>query len=106
MYRDEDVLLRSIRKLAEAIARWTIGARPAQAEIDATVREATGLSLSTLDVLPPEALVGAFGADDLGRARLAAIADLLAALAEPGPAGESRRAKAAALREALSPSGR
>ena len=99
MYRDEDVLLRAIRQLGEAVARWATGAGAGRAEVEHALQEATGLSLATLDVLPADALIAAFGtSDEIGRARLAAIAEVLEAATTPG---DGRAAKAAILRAAL-----
>jgi hypothetical protein len=96
MYRDEDLLLRAIRRLAEAVGRWASGAR---SEVDDALREATGLSLVTLDRLPANTLIATFGvSDDIGRARLAAIAEVLETTASEGA---GRADKAAALRAAL-----
>ena len=98
MYED-DFVMRQIRQLSQALARVLQGDRVEREELDAAVRAATGLDLATIDALPAEALLQLLiPTDDRSAERLAVMAELLEATAAPGPAGDARRAKAAALR--------
>lgn len=98
MYED-DYILRQVRQLGGVIARLVRGDQVDQQELDAAVRDAVGLDLRTIDQLPAEALVRlASPGDDRAVERLAVMADLLEAVAEAGPGGDARRAKARAIR--------
>ena len=101
MYND-DLILRIIQQLAEAIGRWRRGELD-RAGLDEAAQNVLGLSVRTLDMLPSVALVSALNTGDgLGKGRLLAAAELLEALAgDPThPRARARRAKAADLRAA------
>ena len=103
MYQ-EDYLLRMIRRLVAAVARFKAGpSDEGSQDIDDALGDALGLSLATLDQLPASALIALLSpGDDLAAERLESVALALEALAlRPGPRSERRRAKAAALRSAL-----
>ena len=49
----EDYLLRMIRQLAEAVARWAgSGAAEDRGDVETSLQQTLGLSLMTLDALP------------------------------------------------------
>lgn len=97
MLREDDFLFGPIRRLIEVVSR----AEREHVEVDAAVRDLLGLELATVDALTPAALVALLsGEDERAVARRSALAELLEALAAPGPEGDDRRAKARLLRGA------
>jgi hypothetical protein len=96
MYED-DWLMRQVRRLAEAIARLARGEVVEEQELEAAVRESTGMDLPTIDALPADAILALrVDGDDRSLARVWAIARVLAASDRAG-----RRAKGQWLLERL-----
>ncbi|MEZ4238528.1 MAG: hypothetical protein R3F59_20715 [Myxococcota bacterium] len=96
MIREDDFLLGPLHRLVQSVLQQR---ETEPEELDAVLRQAVGLDLRTIDALPPEALASLLAGDD-ARAVAAReeLADLLDAIAAPGPEGDARRRKAALLR--------
>lgn len=109
MYQ-EDYLLRMIRRMVAAVARFRAGPTEpgARDDLEGEIEQVLGMSLSTIEALPTSALLGILRPDDaMARERIEALADALEALAaiDRGASSEARRSKAAQLREAAARSG-
>jgi len=92
MLRD-DVLLRAIERMAEAIGAFLRGETSAD-ELEAEVQATTGLPLGVIDVLPASAIVPPVDDVRVRREKAMAIADALEALGR-GEKADSLRAVAA-----------
>jgi hypothetical protein len=103
VYRDEDedILIRQIRRFAEALGALFRGGSPSSYDVDELVRESLGLRLSTIDALPAEVLFSlGSDSDDRWLDRVELMAMVLEQLAEQEAASaEGRRWKAARLRQ-------
>jgi hypothetical protein len=93
MLRD-DVLLRMIERLAEAVAAYLRGEASAD-EVEQQIQATTGMPLSAIDLLPPSAIVPPVDDPEVRRAKALALADALEAL--------GRREKAEAVRRLVRP---
>ena len=97
MLHEDDFLFAPVRRLVQAVSERD--SSQDLVDIDVAVRDAVGLDLATVDALTPSALLAVLGGtEDRAQARRRALADVLDALAAPGPAGDDRRGKAATLR--------
>lgn len=91
MLRD-DVLLRMIERMAEAVGAYLRGEGSAQ-QIEQEIQATTGLPLSVIDMLPASQVVPPVDDPRVRRAKALALAEALEAL--------GRERKAEALRRAV-----
>jgi len=88
MLRD-DVLLRMIERLAEAVGAFLAG-DGSRSEVQRELQATTGLTLAVIDVLPAEAIVPPVDDRRVWQAKARAIAEALEALGRTDKAAQVR----------------